>query len=345
MDSNVGPLAGTQVVELGGIGPAPFTGMILQQLGATVTVVARPGKVLHPTLDRGKTVFNADLKSSADTARVRELVAGADVVIEGFRPGVAERLGFGPDHIASLNRAAVVGRITGFGRSGPLADRAGHDINYIALSGALGAIGPADSAPTVPLNLVADFGGGGLMLALGVTAAILRVARTGIGEVVDTAMVDGAATLTSMIYGFVANGRWDSERGDNILDGGSPYYRTYECADGKFIAVGAIEPQFYAELVRVLGLSGQLSVSAQTDRSTWALQAELFGKAFATASRDEWEERFAGVDACVTPVLSLAEAPTHPHNAARGTFSEIPGGFQPLAANRFTALPVLTSTT
>ena len=330
-----GPLAGVTVVELGGIGPAPFSGMMLADLGAQVQVVVRPGRTLHAVLDRGKVPLPADLKSAADAERVREAITNADVVIEGFRPGVAERLGFGPDDVESWNPRIVYGRITGFGRTGPYADRAGHDINYIALSGVLGAMGPNGNNPAPPLNLVADFGGGGLLLALGVVSALLRSRSTGRGEVVDTAMVDGSALLMSMIFGFQAMGRWTVDRGANLLDGGAPFYQTYECADGKFIAVGAIEPMFFANLVASLGLDDVVDVGRQNDRSYWPELRGVLTAAFAARPRDEWAEILMQLDTCATPVLSIDEVADHPHNAHRGTFEAIPGGTAPVAAPRF----------
>ncbi|KRA26081.1 carnitine dehydratase [Microbacterium sp. Root61] len=334
-----GPLEGITVVELGGIGPTPFCGMMLSDLGASVTVIARAGRSQHPILDRGKTVVSANLKDEADAARVRALIASADAVIEGFRPGVAERLGFGPEDVAGWNPAIVYGRITGFGRTGPLALRAGHDINYVALSGALGVMGPKDGPPVPALNLVADFGGGGLLLALGVVSALLRSRVTGEGEVVDTAMVDGSALLMSMIYGFHALGRWSTERGTNLLDGGAPYYQTYECADGRHIAVGALEPEFFLTLVHGLGLREQVDVSRQDDRRYWPELRDLLEHAFLTRPRDHWAALFADVDACVTPVLAVDETAHHPHNAARATFTPIPGGMAPAPSPHFAPLP------
>lgn len=333
-----GPLSGIRVLELGGIGPTPFCGMVLADLGAEVTAVARAGRIPHPVLDRGKRVVHADLKNPLDAEQVRELSRHSEVLIEGFRPGVAERLGFGPHEVAELNPRMVYGRITGFGRTGPLADRAGHDINYIALSGVLGAMGPSGDVPAPPLNLVADFGGGGLLLALGVVAALQRVGRTGEGEIVDTAMIDGAALLMGMIYGFHAQGRWDPQRGENLLDGGAPFYRTYTCADGRHIAVGAIEPAFFALLVEGLGLGEHVDLSRQLDRAYWPELASLFTKAFATKDRDVWAEQFAPVDACVTPVLGIDEVARHPHNAARGTFAPLEGGVAPRAVPLFSPL-------
>lgn len=335
-----GPLTGLTVVELGGIGPTPFCGMVLADLGARVIVIARPGRKLSTVLDRGKEVWQVDLKLADEAARVHDAIAAADILIEGFRPGVAERLGFGPSEVAEFNPRLVYGRITGFGRTGPFAPRAGHDINYVSMSGALGAIGAAGGPPVPPLNLVADFGGGGLLLALGVVAAALRSRESGVGEVVDTAMVDGSALLMSMIYGFHAEGRWSAERGANLLDGGAPFYRTYECADGGHMAVGAIEPAFYATFVDGLGLSDEIDVAIQNERSTWPQQHEAFAAAFLSHERSHWEAVFGDVDACVTPVLGIDEAAAHPHNAARGTFLPIDGGTAPAPAPRFSPLTV-----
>jgi len=341
-----GPLAGIRVVELGGIGPAPFCGMVLADLGAEVVRINRPAEVggpaSNPVLDRGRRNLAVDLKSPAGVEAVRRLVDTADAVIEGFRPGVMERLGFVPDELRATNPRLVVGRMTGYGQTGPEAQTAGHDIDYIARSGVLGAIGRAGGRPMMPLNLVGDFGGGGMLLAVGVLAAILSARATGEGQDVDAAMVDGSALLMAMTYGFAAQGVWDlAERGVNLFDGGMPYYDTYECADGRFVAVGAIEPQFYAALVEGLGLGDRLDLMAQDDRSTWPRQAELFAAAFAARTRDEWAAHFAGRNACVTPVLMPSEAPGDAHLAARSTYvTDETGVIHPAPAPRFGGTPL-----
>ncbi|MFJ9543962.1 CaiB/BaiF CoA transferase family protein [Streptomyces sp. NPDC101225] len=332
------------VIELGGIGPGPFCSMVLADLGAHVIRVVKPGSgEFNPVLDRGRTAIEADLKSPAGAALVHALLARSDAVIEGFRPGVAERLGFGPDALQSLFPSMVVGRVTGFGRSGPLADRAGHDINYIALSGTLHSIGRSGERPVVPLNLLGDYGGGGMLLAVGMVAALRHSALTGVGQVVDTAMVDGSALLMALIHGMSATGDWLPERGSNLVDTGAPFYDTYECADGKFVAVGALEPVFFAQFVDGLGLTGHPVVAHQNDRSTWPAMREEFTAAFKLRTRDAWEARFEGRDACVTPVLSVTEAAAHPHNAARGVFMVASDGAQhPAPAPRFSATPLST---
>ncbi|HET7399157.1 MAG TPA: CaiB/BaiF CoA-transferase family protein [Intrasporangium sp.] len=341
--SGQGPLTGVTVVELGGIGPAPFCAMVLADLGADVVRVQRPGAsgaAANPVLDRGRRSITVDLRQEPGRALVRDLAARADALVEGFRPGVAERLGLGPADLHARNPRLVYGRMTGFGQDGPLAQRAGHDLNYIALTGALAAIGRPGSPPTPPLNLVADFGGGGMLLAVGVLAAVLSARTTGAGQVVDAAMVDGSALLMSMVYGLHAMGEWTVERGTNLLDGGCPFYDVYACADGAHQAVGALEPQFFAELVRVLGVQDEVDLTRQYDRETWPHQRAVISRAFAARPRDEWTELFTDVDACVTPVLTMAEAPTHPHNVARGTLPRDGHGVvQPAPAPRFSRTP------
>ncbi|GAA2430521.1 CaiB/BaiF CoA-transferase family protein [Actinomadura vinacea] len=338
-----GPLAGMRIIELGGIGPVPFAAMVLSDLGAEVIRVHRPadrGTPANPVLDRGRRSLVADLKDPRGAAIVHALIDRADAVLEGFRPGVAERLGFDPATLADRNPRLVFGRMTGFGQAGPLAARAGHDINYIALSGVLGAIGRPGGPPVPPLNLVGDFGGGGMLLALGVLAAVLNARATGRGQTVDAAMVEGSGLLMSMIYGRLAQGAWTVDRGANVLDGGAPFYDTYECADGRHMAVGAIEPKFFADLVGVLGVADRIDVAAQLDRSTWPTMREVFTEAFASASRDEWTARFDGVDACVTPVLTMDEVAAHPHNAARESFfTDTGGAIHPAPAPRFADTP------
>ena len=341
-----GPLEGVRVVELGGIGPAPFCGMVLADLGADVVRINRPSDAgvmrVNPVLDRGRRQLAVDLKSSAGVDIVRKLIATSDAVIEGFRPGVMERLGFVPAELRVDNPKLVVGRMTGWGQTGPEAQSAGHDINYISMAGVLGSIGHADGPPVPPINLVGDFGGGGMLLTVGVLAGILNARTTGKGQDVDAAMVDGAALLSAMMYGFAKNGVWDlSRRGVNFLDGGAPYYNVYPCADGQYVSVGALEPQFYAALIEGLGLGDQIDLGRQGDESTWPRQAELFAEVFKTKTRDEWAEHFAGTDACVAAVLSFAEAPSSPHLVARSTFAkDAAGTIHPSPAPRFSETPL-----
>jgi len=336
----MGPLDGVRVVEIASIAPAPFGCMILSDLGADVLRVERVeqcGPDAAASLDplvRGRTSVGINLKDPGGADLLLRLVDSADVLVEGFRPGVAERLGFGPEVCAARNPRLVYGRMTGWGQDGPLAPTVGHDIDFIALSGALHTIGRAGERPVPPLNLLGDFGGGGMLLAVGVLAALLERERSGRGQVVDAAMVDGTALLTSFIYGLRAMGEWQDTRGVNLLDGGAPFYDTYQTADGRFVAVGALEPQFYAALLDGLGLSGA-DLPGQHDRAGWPVLRTRFAEAFATRTRDEWLAAFAGRDVCVVPVLSLAEAPEHPHNASRGTFAEIGGVVQPAPAPRF----------
>jgi alpha-methylacyl-CoA racemase len=334
----MGPLHGLRVLELGGIGPGPFCGMLLADLGADVVRVDRPGA--PPTavadhredlLHRGKRSVTADLKDPAGAATVRALAGRADALIEGFRPGVAERLGVGPADCHRINPALVYGRMTGWGQDGPLAGRAGHDVTYLALTGVLHAIGPAGGPPQIPLNLLGDFAGGALYLAVGILAALRHAAETGEGQVVDASIVDGVAHLSTMVHGLLAAGLWQDRRGANLLDGGAPFYDVYPTRDGRHVAVGPLEPQFFAELTARLGLDGV----RQDDPG---LRSRLTA-AFATRTQAEWAEVFAGSDACVAPVLSLTEAPGHPHLAARGTFQTHHGVRQPAPAPRFTATP------
>ncbi len=336
----MGPLEGIRVLEMAGIGPGPFCGMLLSDLGAEVTRVDRVSSggglpaPLAAMSGRGRRSIAVDLKQPGGVAIVLDLVAKSDVFIEGFRPGVAERLGLGPDACRDRNPGLVYGRMTGWGQDGPLAAQAGHDINYVGLTGALHAIGRPGERPVPPLNLVADYGGGALFLAVGVLAALVERGRSGCGQVVDAAMVDGAALLTSPMYQLLAAGIWSDERGANILDGAAPFYDTYETADGGYLAVGPIEPLFYLELTAGLDLDLD-ELPAQLDASTWGEVKEVFAARFRTRTRDEWEEVFSESDACVTPVLSLTEAPQHPHNVARGVFVEIDGVMQPGPAPRF----------
>jgi alpha-methylacyl-CoA racemase len=335
------PLAGLRIVEIAGIGPGPFAGMMLADHGADVVRIDRgvqPG-FSDPARDpllRSRRSIALDLKTPQGIAAVRRIAGEADGLIEGFRPGVMERLGLGPDVLIGDNHRLVYGRMTGWGQDGPLAQAPGHDINYIALSGTLHAFGRAGDRPAPPINMVGDFGGGGMLLAFGMLAALLHAQRTGEGQVVDAAMTDGSALLMSMIWGFRAMGRWGDARGTNLLDGGAPFYDTYATRDGKWIAVGAIEPAFYAALRRVLALDDPLW-SRQFDPAAWpAMRAALTAR-FLTDTRDGWVAAFAGSEACVTPVLDYDEAAAHPHNAARGTLAMAGGVTQPFPAPRYSA--------
>lgn len=337
-----GPLAGLIVVEMAGLGPAPFAGMVLADLGAEVIRVERPGttKNVGPSNDlmnRGKRSFMVNLKEPDGVEVLLRLVASSNALIEGFRPGVMERLGIGPGVCLASNKRLVYGRMTGWGQDGPMAPMAGHDIDYIALSGALGAIGPPGE-PVPPLNLVGDYGGGGMLLVIGVLAALHFSSETGRGQVVDAAMVDGSALLMTSHHGFLSEGWWQPRRGVNLLDGGAPFYRVYETSDGLHIAVGALEPQFFTVLVEGLGLD-PIEVGDQNDRDRWPEMRKLFAQLFKTKTRDQWAEHFAGKDACVAPVLTMAEAPNHPHNVARGTFTSVSGVVQPAPAPRFSDTP------
>ena len=344
-----GPLAGIRIIEMAGIGPGPFAGMMLADHGATVIRVDRPGARIDAKdpLLRSRQVIAVDLKHADGVAVVRDLVRGADGLIEGFRPGVMERLGLGPDVLLGDNSRLVYGRMTGWGQFGPYAQAAGHDINYIALAGALHTYGRAGEKPTPPINMVGDFGGGGMMLAFGMTAALLHAAKTGAGQIIDAAMTDGAAVLMSMIWGFRANDMWSDQRGTNLLDTGAHFYDTYETLDGKFIAIGSIEPQFYAELRRIAGLADDADFDAQMHPASWGPLKAKLAALFRTRSRDAWCADMEMTDICFAPVLSMAEAPSHPHNAARATFVEAGGVMQPAPAPRYSATmtdaPVMTS--
>jgi len=341
-----GPLQGMRVVEIAALGPAPFCGMVLADLGADVVRVDRAdavtgghtGSTRNDLLGRGKSSIAVDLKHEEGVRAVLRLVQSADALIEGFRPGVTERLGIGPAPCLAQNPALVFGRMTGWGQDGPLSGRAGHDIDYIALSGALAAIGPQER-PLPPLNLVGDFGGGGMFLAVGLLAAVLHARETGQGQVVDAAMIDGSALLTTAMHGHIAEGWWTARREDNLLDGGAPFYQVYETADGRQIAVGALEPQFFAALLEGLRIDPE-SLPAQGDREGWpSIRAALAAK-FASQSRDHWAEHFATRDACVSPVLDATEAPDHSHNRAREVFIEVDGVSQPAPGPRFSATPL-----
>ncbi|MCP1626322.1 CaiB/BaiF CoA transferase family protein [Pseudomonas nitroreducens] len=344
----MGVLSGIRVLEFEAIGPAPFATMLLADMGADVVRIDRP--VAHgdlgPKMDgpkveitgRGRRSVTLDLKRPESAAVALELIERADVLIEGFRPGTLERLGLGPEQAFARNPGLVYGRMTGWGQHGPLAQRAGHDINYIALSGVLSGIGPVAGRPLPPLNLVGDYGGGGMLLAMGVLAALVNVQRGGAGQVVDAAMAEGAAQLGSVFWGLLASGNWREERGSNLLDGGAPWYDTYRTLDGSYMAIGPVESRFYAELLDKLGLAGE-SLPPQHDRHGWPRLREAFIRAFLQRTRDEWCEIFADSDACVAPVLGFAEAARHPHARARGSFMEIAGVVQPAPAPRFLGTP------
>ncbi|MFJ6212566.1 CaiB/BaiF CoA transferase family protein [Streptomyces sp. NPDC092296] len=337
-----GPLTGVRVVELGGIGPGPFAGMLLADLGAEVVRVDRPQEPAppgHSVLLRGRRSLAADLKDPEGAAAVLRVIDTADALIEGFRPGVAERLGLGPAACLARNPRLVYGRMTGWGQDGPLAGTVGHDINYIALTGALHAIGPAGGDPVVPLNLVGDFGGGGMLLALGLVSGVLRARADGRGQVVDAAMTDGSALLLAMAYGLLGQGLWSEQRGSSLFTGAAPFYTTYRCADGRHVAVGAIEPRFHRALLDGLGLAGDADLAAQYDPERWPDQRKRLAAVFATRTREEWAAHFASTEACVTPVLSLTEAPGHPHNAARRTQLTGGGPVRPAPAPRFSGTP------
>ncbi|MDB5971472.1 MAG: CoA transferase [Hydrocarboniphaga sp.] len=337
-----GPLAGVRVLEIQGIGPGPFAAMTLADLGANVLRVARPGQTrskFNPVLDRGRCAQVAvDMKTNAGRERLLDLVGQSEVLIEGYRPGVMERLGLGPDDCLARNPKLIYGRITGWGRSGPLADTAGHDINYIALSGALHACGTAESGPVPPLNLVGDFGGGGLLLALGIACALFESRGSGTGQVVDAAMVDGASMLMSMIYGLRANGRWPAARAGNILDGSAYFYTCYPCADGAWVAVGAIEPDFRIALFEGLGIADEAKALMQARDDDPQIRARI-AAIFAGRTREQWQQVFDGSDACVTPVLSIDEAADHPHNIAWGSLRRVAGANHPTPAPRFSRTP------
>jgi alpha-methylacyl-CoA racemase len=341
-----GPLSGVRVLEFAGIGPAPFCGMLLSDLGADVLRIDRPGgnqggaplpPARYDPMSRGRRSVAVDLKQPQVVEACLCLLDRAEIAIEGFRPGVMERLGLGPAPAISRNPKLVYGRMTGWGQTGPLAMTAGHDLNYISITGALHAIGPREK-PVPPVNVVGDFGGGALYLAFGVVSALLHARATGVGQVVDAAASDGAASLMTSLYGVHAAGRWSHERASNRLDGGAHYYDTYRCADDKWVSVATIEPKFYALLLEKTGLDDP-GLSAMSDRSQWAPMRERLAAIFARKSQAEWCRIMQGVDACFAPVLDLDEAPRHPHNVARETFVEIDGVIQPAPAPRFSRTP------
>lgn len=341
-----GVLQGVTVIELAGIGPGPFCGMMLADHGARVIRVERPGHSgrfgdagNRDILNRNREVIELDLKDPAAIVTLKDMAKQADALIEGYRPGVLERLGLGPDVLLGVNPKLVIGRMTGWGQQGPMAPLAGHDINYIALSGALHSYGRKGEKPSFPVNAVGDFGGGGMMLAFGVVSAILHARSGGVGQVVDCAMVDGAAILSAMTYTFLGNGQWRDERGVNLLDSGTHFYDTYETSDGKWISLGSIEPQFYALLLEKTGLAGDPDFAQQMNPAKWDELKARMTALILTRTRDEWCAIMDGTDICFAPVLSLREAPQHPHNLARGTFVEADGMVQPAPAPRFSATP------
>ncbi len=339
----MGPLDGIRIIELAGLGPGPYGTMLMADLGADVLRIERPGDVFglgrpqHELLARNRPALSVDLKNPEGQELLLDLVAEADALVEGYRPGIAERMGVGPDECLARNPKLCYGRMTGWGQSGPLADVPGHDINYLAMTGVLDAIGPANGPPSIPLNLVADFGGGGMPLAFGITAALLHAARTGEGQVIDVAMIDGSVSMMTMMHGLAADGLWTWDRGSNLLDGGCPFYAIYETSDTKFMAVGALEPGFFAELIEILDVDFDLPT--QYERSTWGHLRSLLSSAFAARTRAEWIELFAGSEACVTPVLNMEEAQREPHHLGRRTFVDVDGVLQPGPFPRFTATP------
>jgi alpha-methylacyl-CoA racemase len=346
-DSKSGPLAGCRIVEFDAIGPVPLAGMILSDLGAEILRIGRPGRsgVDAPgnkVLLRGRSHIALDLKDDAERDQAMNLIARADGLIEGARPGVMERLRLGPEDCFAHNPKLAYGRMTGWGQEGPLSQSAGHDLDYIAITGALGAMGKKGEPPMPPLNLVGDYGGGTMFLCLGLVSAILSARQTGKGQVVDAAMTDGASVLMSMFYAFHGVGMWTAEREANLLDGGTPFYRCYECSDHNYVAAGPLEPQFFAVFLEKLELDP--AEFPQHDRSCWPAMTAAFGQKFASRTRDEWAAHFEGSDACVAPVLSIAEAPAHHHNVARKTFAEHDGTMQPMPAPRFSGTPAAIGT-
>lgn len=341
-----GPLTGIRIVELGGIGPVPFACMLLADLGADILRIDRPpgfdgGMPTDPRfnlMNRGRRSAAMDLKKPEAVAAALRLVRQADALVEGFRPGIAERLGLGPAECQAANPRLVYGRMTGWGQEGPLADAPGHDINYISLTGVLHSIGPAGGAPSIPLNLVGDFGGGALYLALGVVSAILETRTSGRGQVIDAAMVDGSASLMTMFHGARAAGYWSDARGTNRLDSGAPWYNVYQTRDGRYVSIGANEARFYRNALALLGLDGE-DLPGQHDRAAWPALRERFAAIFRTRSRDEWAALAAGTETCIAPVLSLDEAPRDPHLRARGTYATVDGIVQPAPAPRFSRTP------
>ena len=339
----MGPLTGLKVIELQGIGPGPFCGMMLADMGAEIIRIDRSASVGRSAgsdvLARGRKSIAVDLKHPDGVETVLKLIESADVLVEGFRPGVMERLGLGPDVCLTRNPRLVYGRMTGWGQFGTIAHAAGHDINYISLTGALHAIGPKGGKPTPPLNLVGDFGGGGMLLAFGIVAALYERASSGKGQVVDAAMTDGSALLMNGLYPGMQSGGWKAERGSNMLDGGAHFYGTYETRDGKYVSIGSIEPQFYALLLEKLGLSNDASMPKQMSRADWPKLEEKFTVIFLTKTRDEWDAVMLGSDICYAPILNFADAVQHPHNVARNTFVDVNGLQQAAPAPQFSRTP------
>ena len=341
-----GPLTGYRIIEIAGIGPGPFSAMMLADMGAEVVRVDRAqavvgGDAAQPSrdlLNRGRRSIGVDLKHPDGAETVLKLVERADALVEGFRPGVAERLGIGPDVCLARNPRLVYGRMTGWGQDGPYASTSGHDINYIALSGTLSAFGRKGDAPVPPLNLVGDFGGGGMLMAYGIVCVLLETQRSGKGQIIDAAMVDGSALLATMIYGLRASGAWQDERGTNVLDTGAWFYEVYETADGEYVSFGSLEPQFFSELTRLTGLAEE-ALPQQMDRASWPAMKQRLAAIVKTKTRDEWCRLMEGTDACFAPVLGLGEAPSHRHNDLRGTFTEVAGVVQPAPAPRFSRTP------
>jgi alpha-methylacyl-CoA racemase len=340
-DKATGPLRGVRIVEFAGIGPGPYASMLLSDMGADVVTIARPGQWKNDPrnfVNRGRRPVELDLKKKEDIAQAMELIASADALIEGFRPQVMERLGLGPDEALKRNPKLVYGRMTGWGQEGPLAMAAGHDINYIAITGALDSFRSHDGEPVAPLNLVGDYGGGALFLVVGVLAAIIEARSSGKGQVVDAAMCDGVSSMLTMFHALKAMGRWTDEAGTNLLDGGAHFYRTYKCGCGNYMSIGAIEPQFYAELRKLAGLAED-AFDAQNDRAKWPELQKKLEAVFLTKTRDEWAKLLEGSDACAAAIVGLFEAPKHPHLAARKTFVEHEGRVQPAPAPRFSRTP------
>ncbi|MFN4273500.1 MAG: CaiB/BaiF CoA transferase family protein [Aliihoeflea sp.] len=345
-EARSGPLSGLKVIEMAGLGPVPLAGLMLAEMGAEVLRVERLGGgrdflnlPRQYDLDRhGRSIIKVDLKHAEGVALLVALAKGADILVEGFRPGVMERFGLGPDEMLQRNPALIYGRMTGFGQDGPMKDRAGHDITYLAHSGVLHAIGEKSGRPIPPLNLAADYGGGTMFLIMGLLAALVERGRSGKGQVVDAAMIDGAAMLAAPFFGFMASGFWQDRRGSNLLDTGAPFYDTYETADGKHVAVGCLEPQFFAEFARLLPLEERLA-ARQYDISLWGEMRQAIAARIVEKTRDEWAAIYEGTDACVAPVLSFTEAPDHPHNSARATFIDKDGLTRPAPAPRFSRTP------
>lgn len=339
----MGPLKGIKIIEFAGIGPGPFCGMLLADLGAEVIKISRPeskgGGTVYDLNDRSKFSITLDLKKDESTVELKKLVGQVDAIFEGFRPGVMEKLGLGPDDLLNVNKKLVYGRMTGWGQEGTFSNIAGHDLNYLSITGALNAIGRKDERPTVPLNLIADYGGGGMLLAVGMLSALMHSQKTGEGQVVDAAMIDGSSMLMSLFYSFYGSGMWINERESNLLDGAAHFYDTYECKDGKFIAVACIEDKFYKEMIDKLEIADE-RFSKQFNKDMWSELKDILGEKFLSKNRDEWAIIFKDSDACITPILDLDEAPKHEHNKSRSTFIERDGVIQPNPSPRFSKTPL-----